>query len=574
MPLGVRRTILAAVCGLALAGAAAAGLFSPGPAQAPAPPAAPPASPPDTRPAKEIFDSVFAEDLKRARATPDTRDDLDLAARMLVIARRADSSPELATLVARAVVDLVGKLPAGLPLAIEAMQRAVEKDPDHRSQALEDLVNLRQAAFTRSGSKDHEEAGRQLVDALAAAGDDRAAALDLAKAVAFYRRAVDVGGSVRHPELEEIQAKVILAHARQAAMTKAEVLAMQFEAAPDDAATRDELIRLYVAELDAPDRAAKLLQDQPDDVRGKLLLVADMTRSNLPEAALARLGQYYASLADGATPVVRPVVLRRAAAYWQAFLDKHADDDEARQSALAACKAVDDKLFRLLPRPKLPPGAVLLLSFDKPTYVTNAGRTFVRDLSGQNNNGLVAKAALAKGVVGDALGFNGTDAFVEIANSPSLQTVGSQTISVWLMPTVLDNNRCPLGKAYGGEGALTVLPDGTISYLYGSAGGDSDPHVAVNSAARLEVDKWTHVVVIRDLAAKKVTWYRNGRKTAEAAIALVPAASTQALYLGAGYAGSFAGALDELALYGRALTEKEVADLYDLGRRGLGFGLK
>jgi hypothetical protein len=63
-------------------------------------------------------------------------------------------------------------------------------------------------------------------------------------------------------------------------------------------------------------------------------------------------------------------------------------------------------------------GAVLFLTFDKDSFVQQGSGNHVRDLSGQNNHGKVRGATPATGVVGEALSFNGKNAYVEF---PSLR---------------------------------------------------------------------------------------------------------------------------------------------------------
>jgi hypothetical protein len=264
-------------------------------------------------------------------------------------------------------------------------------------------------------------------------------------------------------------------------------------------------------------------------------------------------------------------MLQRANTYYETYLDKHADADDARLKAQLALKTIDERLTKLMPRPRVPQGAVLVLTFDKATYIEKGGKIYVRDLSGQNNHALLHGATPTKGIAGEALAFDGEGQSADIANNPSLQITGNKTISLWLFPTQFSARRNPFNKAYGGEGTITIEKGGTISYFYGQGGGNAQPYVVVGTREPLELDKWNHLVMVRDFTAKKVTLYRNGHKVAEAPTEYPAAsASTAPIRLGAGYAGAFAGKIDEVAVFNRALTEKEVLQLYDMGQRGYG----
>ena len=526
----------------------------------------------DAQAAKEVFDSLFAEEIKRAKASRDPADNVDLAKRLLALAMQPKTSPDLIALAANAAADLGSKVSEGLPIAIQAMELLADKVPAQRAAALEQLVVLCQALYARSRGPEREATGKQLVEALVAVGDERCEAMDFAKAVAAYRRAADTASSLKLFELPSIQAKIIQAAARQSVLAKADPLARQLETNPGDTAARDALLRLYLVELDSPDRAAKFLDaDRIAGLDGKLVLLAGMAPANLPEAACRKLAEWYEGLADQAPAQAKSAMLLRAVMYYETYLVKHPEADAARLEASLLLKGVEGKLAKLLPRSRVPQGAVVVFSFDKSTLFEAQSNFYVRDLSGQGNNGLVHGPTLTKGVAGDAFLFSGDSQYVDLGNNPSLQITGSQTIAFWLAPAVLGERRNPYNKAYGGEGTMTLEPPGTINYYYGQGGGNDEPYTSVNMSDPMKVDVWAHLVLVRDFAAKKVTWYKDGKKVGESPAAYASVtASRLPLRLGSGYAGPFAGRMDEFALFNRALTEKEVLQLYETGQRGQG----
>jgi hypothetical protein len=262
-------------------------------------------------------------------------------------------------------------------------------------------------------------------------------------------------------------------------------------------------------------------------------------------------------------------MLLRAETYYKAFLEKHADDDAARAQADAGLKAVTDALAQSRPTPRLPPGAVLVVTFSRSTFYVKDGAPHVRDLSGKENDGAVHGGTVERGPAGEALRLDGKADFVEFGSPASLQVTGSLTISLWLRPARLGLRQNPLAKAYGGEGTMTLEPDGRINFYYGRAGGNASPYASLGMTQPLSVSHWAHLALVRDLEKKKVAWYKNGRKTDEQPAAYASAvASALPLMLGRGYVKPFGGTIDEVAIFGRALSEAEIHRLFDLGRKG------
>jgi hypothetical protein len=91
------------------------------------------------------------------------------------------------------------------------------------------------------------------------------------------------------------------------------------------------------------------------------------------------------------------------------------------------------------------------------------------------NHGQAAGVALAKGVAGEALVFDGQAGCVDLGNPKARQITGDLTIVFWVMPARLRGRQNPFNKCYGGEGTMILEPAGTVFYFYGRAGADTDP---------------------------------------------------------------------------------------------------
>ena len=524
--------------------------------------------------AAATFESLFGEAIRRAKATLGTRDDLELASGLLSAAKNAKDQLEMLSLTAWAAADLAGKIPEGYAIAIEALQLIADKMSDERSAALEELVNLCQLAYSRSRGADRDKAAERLMEATASFGDDRAEAGDFVKAAAAYRRALDAAAAAKKSsEQPSIQARYQYASSRQTIMVQIDRLAKQLESTPTDTSAREELIRLTLVELDAPDRAARFLDPKADDLRSKLILLAGMTPGNLPEAACLQLGDWYAALADQGSPPARVIMLGRARTYYSVFLEKHGPPDLQKTQVTIALRTVEDKITRISPKPRIPAGAVLVLTFDRSSVTTQGLLYVMRDQSPQGNHGILHGGTLAKGVVGDAMTFGGVKDYIDCGSKPSLQITGDETIAFWIMPARFAARTNPFSKNYSTDGAITLEPTGHLTYYYGHAVVGGATYAAFATSAPIEAGVWTHVALVRDFTNKKFMWYRNGKKTDESKPAF-PAVSpsNSPLQIGTGYVGPFPGRLDELAVFSRALTDKEVQLLFEMGQKGVSLG--
>ncbi|PJE65064.1 hypothetical protein COU91_03630 [Candidatus Saccharibacteria bacterium CG10_big_fil_rev_8_21_14_0_10_47_8] len=168
-----------------------------------------------------------------------------------------------------------------------------------------------------------------------------------------------------------------------------------------------------------------------------------------------------------------------------------------------------------------------------------------------------------EGLASGALSFNGTTDAVTVGDLSQLKITGSQTISLWLKPSDFSARRNPYAKAYGGEGTITQETNGTVNYYYGTAGSNNLPYQGFTMSSALSLNTWVHLVIVRDLSGMTLTWYKNGSQTDQAAASYSAAvASTFPLYIGKGYVSNYAGSIDDVRVYNRALSANEVTALY------------
>ena len=160
------------------------------------------------------------------------------------------------------------------------------------------------------------------------------------------------------------------------------------------------------------------------------------------------------------------------------------------------------------------------------------------------------------------LEFLGDRSQVNLGNPPELQIAGDQTIEMWLKPANFSARRNPWNKAYAGEGTITQETSGVLNYIYGNLGADSGTggvnYQAIGSPP-LELDRWTHVAIVRDLPDGGLRWYFNGELVREVA-AMFPTAVTgaQPALIGNGYTEGYAGCIDEVRVWNIARSQSEI----------------
>ena len=143
----------------------------------------------------------------------------------------------------------------------------------------------------------------------------------------------------------------------------------------------------------------------------------------------------------------------------------------------------------------------------------------------------------------------------------------NMTISFWMYVRngVSPDRQNPITKAYGGDGTFTVEPGGTISFFYGSFGGDGGSYTSDSSPSYTNAT-WEHWAIVRDRTGRTTTWYKNGVADAPESYSSTydPLHSTNDLQIGYGYTGnSINGSIDEVMIFNRTLNAAEIKALYD-----------
>ncbi len=206
--------------------------------------------------------------------------------------------------------------------------------------------------------------------------------------------------------------------------------------------------------------------------------------------------------------------------------------------------------FELLEERATPAGLVAAYGFNE-----NTGGTVV-DASGNSNTGSLVNATWnTAGKYGNALSFNGTNALVTVPDANSLDLTTGMTLEAWVNPSVVSGKWRDV--IYKGVNDIYYLMATSPSQGRPATGGTYTSNLL--STSNLPVNTWSHLAATYDGATLRL--YVNGVQVASRAETDPIATSTGPLTIGGDNLYSsqyFAGRIDEVRIYNRALTAAEI----------------
>jgi hypothetical protein len=197
--------------------------------------------------------------------------------------------------------------------------------------------------------------------------------------------------------------------------------------------------------------------------------------------------------------------------------------------------------------------------------------TTAADQAGGNAGAYTGGVTLgAPGAVTDgdtAALFDGSSGYVNVPSSANLALTGDMTSEAWVKPTDYGNYNGIVGKTRGnlpapydfylsqGSGVPTFLRgDGTWGQVGVVSGSNAPP-----------VGRWSHIVVT--VSGNTVTHYLNGVQNGSGTLTSTGQDAGTALRIGSrnDLVTMFKGGIDEVAVYGAALTPTQVSNHYNVG---------
>jgi glucose/arabinose dehydrogenase len=196
-------------------------------------------------------------------------------------------------------------------------------------------------------------------------------------------------------------------------------------------------------------------------------------------------------------------------------------------------------------------GLVAAYNFDE------SSGSAVNDKSGLGNTGTATGGPLrVPGHTAGSLSFDGIDDVVSVPNSASLSLTTGLTLEAWVKPSQLGSTWRTV--------ALKERPGGMCWALYAHDSNGTAAHIvtATTSTAnggRLTLNTWTHLAATYD--GSVLALYRDGSLVSSTLASGALVTSTGALKIGGNsiWSEPFAGVLDDLRVYNRALTASEIA---------------
>lgn len=200
-------------------------------------------------------------------------------------------------------------------------------------------------------------------------------------------------------------------------------------------------------------------------------------------------------------------------------------------------------------------GLVLYFTFE------GQGNTVI-DLSKENNDGTIKGATRIKeGKIGSAIKFNGKDDYVEVPHSKSLSITEKITVMAW--ENMRPGSSGELAIVSKGQWAandlpyeLTVTPGGVIFWQFYDNGGRDGC-----STPSPPVGEWHHIAGTYDGESFKA--YVDGEMKKEWAYKGKMPENTASVTIGKrskAEEGFFDGQIDEVAIFNRVLTPKEIQE--------------
>jgi hypothetical protein len=203
------------------------------------------------------------------------------------------------------------------------------------------------------------------------------------------------------------------------------------------------------------------------------------------------------------------------------------------------------------------------------------GEGNAQDIIGPNDGTLQGGTTFALGMVGQAFRFDGVDDYVQVPHDPSLNPDSALTIEAWIHSASTEGPRIIVAKWNDDTGDW--------SYIFKDHNDSDKLRIELsesihNDLADLEggtsiaLGTWVHVATTYNSGEGIVRLYFNGVEDASLAVGsgrLIDASLTD-LLIGAHSFGieNFAGLIDEVSIYNRALSAEEIAAIFDAGSAG------
>jgi uncharacterized repeat protein (TIGR02543 family) len=209
-----------------------------------------------------------------------------------------------------------------------------------------------------------------------------------------------------------------------------------------------------------------------------------------------------------------------------------------------------------------------------------AAESNAQDTMGLNHGVLVNGIGFAPGEVGQAFDFSTNTAHVRIPASASLNvgTNNGFTVEAWINPSDTGSGHPIVEWNSGSYGVCLWIANWGADSVPGSLYADIKTTGLTDHAFESDANVVTpgvlqHVALTYDRIAGNAALYLNGLVLTQKNLGPLTAFTTPNMYIGyrpsdAAAGTTFAGQIDEVSLYNRALVPSEIMDIYNAGATG------
>jgi len=203
------------------------------------------------------------------------------------------------------------------------------------------------------------------------------------------------------------------------------------------------------------------------------------------------------------------------------------------------------------------------------------------DVAGSNPGTVNGGVSYSAGEVAQAFNFNGTSGTIVVPSSGSLNvgTSNGFTVECWIKPNDV-SVRHPIVEWNDGS---NIGAHFYVSHDWFGGGGPGDLmaniedtgggwHAVFSAAGLVNTTAFQHVALTYDKASGVGKLYLNGAVVASASLGSFTPLTSYPMYVGQrpsdSSVASYGGLMDELSLYGRALSQAEIQAIYDASAAG------
>ncbi|MBN1555567.1 MAG: hypothetical protein JXA11_12550 [Phycisphaerae bacterium] len=292
-----------------------------------------------------VFREKYGPAITKVRSTPTPTDDLDLA-RTLLKDAPAQPAPSAAVEYQNAY-DLAKDSPNGYDLAVEAMERLGQLDPNQAERCLSHIFLLRKKQYDSATGRVRLELGRDTIDVLLELARQKIRQGRQPEAEMYLREAMTIAQSIHSPRRRRIQERLeTLPRAMKAAQNR-QKLQVALHEHPDDADARAELVLLHLVRFDDPAAAsADLAPDLNETLRSYVPLLR-RDPDTLPPEVAEEMACWLAGLAKKAPVDRQTALLIRARKFYDRVLSGFKTDDPRRKRAADQYRTLQQRLASL-----------------------------------------------------------------------------------------------------------------------------------------------------------------------------------------------------------------------------------